>query len=105
MNRRIHSDLHELTHLNGRVYDPTIGRFLSVDLDTGDGTDSQRVNPYSYVNNRPLTDTDPTGYDPSLSLSYINDLKSDCGCQQIVSYWQPMMGVERMWGREEPQAA
>lgn len=21
-----------------------------------------------------------------------------CGCHQIVSYWQPMMGVERKWG-------
>ena len=51
-------------HMNGRVYDPTVGRFLSGDPITGDGSDSQRANPYSYVSNRPLNLTDPTGLDP-----------------------------------------
>lgn len=50
-------------HMNGRVYDPTTGRFLSVDPVTGDGTYSQRENPYAYVSNRPLVSTDPTGLD------------------------------------------
>lgn len=51
-----------LVHLNGRVYDPAIGRFLSVDPLIGDLADSQSVNPYAYVGNRPLTFSDPTGY-------------------------------------------
>jgi RHS repeat-associated protein len=50
-----------LIHMNGRVYDPNVGRFLSVDSMIGSLADSQAVNPYSYVGNRPLTSTDPTG--------------------------------------------
>lgn len=50
-------------HMNGRVYDPLIGRFLSVDPVAGDGSDSQRLNPYAYVSNRPLNVTDPSGLD------------------------------------------
>ncbi len=34
-----------LVHMNGRVYDPGIGRFLSVDPLIGDPGDSQAVNP------------------------------------------------------------
>jgi RHS repeat-associated protein len=52
-----------LVHMGGRVYDPTLGRFLSVDPIVGDLGDSQSVNPYAYVGNRPLRDVDPTGYD------------------------------------------
>jgi len=51
-----------LTHMNGRVYDPTVGRFLSVDPLIGGISDPQSVNPYAYVGNRPLSFSDPTGY-------------------------------------------
>jgi RHS repeat-associated protein len=51
-----------LVHMNGRVYDPTLGRFMSPDPLIGDPTDSQSVNPYAYVGNRPLNSIDPTGY-------------------------------------------
>jgi hypothetical protein len=47
--------------MNGRVYDPTIGRFISVDPLISNLNDSQSVNPYAYVGNRPLNHTDPTG--------------------------------------------
>ena len=57
-----HLDNVNLIHMGGRVYDPVVGRFLSVDPLVGDDTDSQSVNPYAYVSNRPLTTTDPTGY-------------------------------------------
>jgi RHS repeat-associated protein len=50
-----------LTHMNGRVYDPKLGRFLSVDPLIGDLGDSQSINPYAYVGNRPLSHTDPSG--------------------------------------------
>ena len=59
-----------LVHMNGRVYDPALGRFLSVDPLLGDLGDSQSINPYAYVGNRPLNATDPTGYlvDGGLSI-------------------------------------
>ncbi len=51
-----------LIHMNGRVYDPTLGRFLSVDPIFEFPTNTQSLNPYSYVLNNPLSLTDPTGY-------------------------------------------
>ncbi|QYM77616.1 hypothetical protein K0B96_09775 [Horticoccus luteus] len=42
-------------HMNGRVYDPTLGRFLSADPVVDDREDCQSFNRYSYVNNNPLT--------------------------------------------------
>jgi RHS repeat-associated protein len=51
-----------LVHMNGRVFDPTIGRFMSPDPYI-DGEDApQGWNRYSYVVNGPLSATDPTGY-------------------------------------------
>jgi RHS repeat-associated protein len=49
-------------HMNGRVYDPNLGRFLSVDPVFQFPTNTQSLNPYSYVLNNPLSQTDPTGY-------------------------------------------
>jgi hypothetical protein len=48
--------------MNGRIYDPLIGRFMSADPYVQDSTNSQSLNRYSYVNNNPLSYTDPTGY-------------------------------------------
>ena len=49
-----------LTHMNGRIYDPALGRMLQADPMTGPG--NQSLNRYSYVVNNPLSLTDPTGY-------------------------------------------
>jgi hypothetical protein len=48
--------------MNGRVYDPVLGRFLSADPFVDDAGDSQSYNRYSYVSNNPLKHTDPSGY-------------------------------------------
>lgn len=53
----------ELTHMNGRVYDPLIGRVISADPFVPDPTSTQSFNRYSYVVNNPLRYTDPSGYD------------------------------------------
>ncbi|MGH8321418.1 MAG: RHS repeat-associated core domain-containing protein, partial [Gammaproteobacteria bacterium] len=52
-----------LIHMNGRVYDPQIGRFISADPTVPDPFDSQSFNRYSYVENNPLSATDPSGFD------------------------------------------
>jgi RHS repeat-associated protein len=49
-------------HMNGRMYDPELGRFLGVDPLMQAPLNSQSLNPYSYVMNNPLAGTDPTGY-------------------------------------------
>jgi RHS repeat-associated protein len=51
-----------LVNMNGRIYDPLIGRFLSADAIIPTINLSQALNPYSYVMNMPLTLTDPSGY-------------------------------------------
>jgi RHS repeat-associated protein len=56
-----HLDDLGLVHMNGRVEDPTLGRFLSADPLTRQGDDTQAFNRYSYVKNNPLTLVDPTG--------------------------------------------
>ena len=52
-----------LIHVGARSYDPSTGRFLSVDpiLATGD---NQQINGYVYAYNNPVTFTDPTGLIP-----------------------------------------
>lgn len=57
-----HLDSQELIHMNGRVYDYNLGRFLSVDPFIQSPGNSQSINPYSYIMNNPLAGTDPTGY-------------------------------------------
>ena len=51
-----------LIHMNGRVYDPVLGRFLSPDPVVADATYSQSWNAYSYALNSPLSFTDPSGH-------------------------------------------
>lgn len=51
-----------LIHMNGRIYDPELGRMLSPDPFVQVPEYSQNFNRYSYVLNNPLNATDPTGY-------------------------------------------
>lgn len=52
----------ELIHMNGRMYDYNVGRFMGVDPFIQFPLNSQSLNPYSYILNNPLSGTDPTGY-------------------------------------------
>ena len=52
----------DLVHMNGRVYDPEIGRFLSADPFVQAPDTLQSWNRYSYVLNNPLSLTDPSGF-------------------------------------------
>ena len=48
--------------MNGRIYDPTLGRFLQADPFIQAPRNSQSYNRYAYVLNNPLSYTDPSGY-------------------------------------------
>ena len=51
-----------IVHMNGRIYDPRLGRFLQADPVVQAPRNSQSLNRYSYVLNNPLSYTDPSGY-------------------------------------------
>jgi len=57
-----HLDGVGLIHYGGRVYDPVIGRFTSMDPFIQAPDDTQSYNRYSYVRNNPLSLTDPSGF-------------------------------------------
>ena len=52
-----------LYNYKARFYSTTVGRFVSADP-TVPSARPVSLNRYAYVNNNPLTLTDPTGYDP-----------------------------------------
>jgi hypothetical protein len=49
--------------MNGRIYDPLLGRFLSADLMVPHPGNLQSYNRYSYVGNNPLSLVDPSGFE------------------------------------------
>ena len=51
-----------LIHMNARLYDPQLGRFLRPDPTIPDLYNPQALNRYSYVLNNPFRYVDPTGY-------------------------------------------
>jgi RHS repeat-associated protein len=51
-----------LIHLNGRIYNPALARFISVDPINQSPEDSQSWDGFSYVRNNPLRYIDPSGY-------------------------------------------
>lgn len=51
-----------LVHMNGRVNDPYLGRFLSADTVVQNLAATESVNPYAYAWNTPLKYVDPSGH-------------------------------------------
>ena len=71
-----HLDNLQLIHMNGRMFDFNNGRFLSVDPFI-QGATSQALNPYSYIQNNPLSGIDPTGYFINAAEENGEDLRND----------------------------
>lgn len=84
-----HLDEVGLVHMNGRVYNPTLGRFVSPDPGVQYPKYSQSYNRYAYTINNPLSFVDPSGfeygdygssfaysYDPTFNSSYYFDTGS-----------------------------
>ena len=51
----------DIIHMNGRLYDPLLRRFLNADDNIQDPYNSQSYNKYGYVLNNPLMYNDPSG--------------------------------------------
>lgn len=50
-----------IIHMNGRLYDPLLRRFLNADENIQDPANTQNYNKYAYVLNNPLMYNDPSG--------------------------------------------
>jgi len=75
-----HLDQFGLVNMNGRMYDPLLGRMISPDPLIADMQRGAAYNRYSYVENNPLSLVDPSGYTPE---QYISPT-SDGGIEEIV---------------------
>ena len=67
--------------MNGRIYDPTLGRFLQADPNIQAPLNSQNYNRYSYVLNNPMSYTDPSGY-------FFKSLK-----KLVKKYWRTALAI------------
>ena len=92
--RHEHLDRTGLIHMNGRVYDPRLGRFLSPDPIVGDPTSSQSWNLYSYVRNNPLRYVDPTG---ELEILIVTASRCDWVCWEDTHYWLDWWDASHGW--------
>lgn len=70
-----------LTDVGAREYDPTLGRFLSLDP-VFEATSSQELGGYTYAGDNPVTESDPTGLCPA-DLCGVGTPKGD-GSGQII---------------------
>ncbi|MEQ4305073.1 RHS repeat-associated core domain-containing protein [Plantactinospora sp. B6F1] len=76
-----------LVHLGARDYDPSLGRFISVDPIV-DLSDPQQLNSYAYANNNPATYADPDGERWVISTRMVKKMR----VKMVVEYrW------ERVW--------
>lgn len=57
-----HMDMFDIVNMDGRMYDPVLGRFLSPDPFVQAPDYTQGLNRYIYCLNNPLSLYDPTGY-------------------------------------------
>ncbi len=80
-----------LINMNGRVYDPILGRMLSPDNYVQAPDNTQNLNRYSYCLNNPLIYTDPSGESfmmLSLTLAFITDYASN-----LINGWHDPLGT------------
>jgi RHS repeat-associated protein len=75
-----------LIHMNGRVQDPLLARFLSPDPSVPYPDITQSFNRYSYVQNNPLSRVDPDGFD-DLGIQIQNeDIDAFSSMMQFMSF-------------------
>lgn len=92
-----HLDNVRLIHMNGRLYDPLLGRMVSPDPFIGGMTSPQSLNAYSYVANDPTSYFDPSGY---LLSKLRKALK-----RAVRHVGSTSRRVARRWGRQIAAAA
>ncbi|MYM90379.1 hypothetical protein GTP91_24805 [Rugamonas sp. FT82W] len=91
-----HLDGLDLIHMNGRVYDPTTGRFISADPNVPYPTNIQSYNRYSYVRNNPLVTLDPSGFWDDGGASFSGWIDRTSG--ELGNYFNSSLNFSFAWG-------
>lgn len=79
-----------LIHMNGRIYDPRLARFIQADPVIDGVTNPQGFNRYAYLHNNPLNATDPTGFS---RWTEFRDSILKPVVQAVVSFYCPPCGA------------
>jgi RHS repeat-associated protein len=85
-----------LINMNGRLYDPLLGRMLSPDNYIANASSTQAYNRYSYALNNPLVYTDPDGNLPFFAIAavlvggFVNGMRSDMSGERtfLGGFWR-----------------
>lgn len=88
-----------IIHMGGRIYDPTISRFLSADPVIKGLDQVESYNRYSYALNNPMSITDPSGYS-WLSKTWKklrNSIKKRMGI--VLAVFNPQMAIAEVTSR------
>jgi len=80
----------KIINMNGRLYDPVIGRFFSLDKYVANSTFTQDFNRYTYARNNPLMYTDPSGEWIHLVIGAVigGILNVAMNANKIDNFWQ-----------------
>lgn len=95
------TDGNGLYHMRARYYNTDIKRFINRDILTGDITNSQSLNRYSYVQGNPVSSTDPFGLCP---LGFINLDWSTIGhalLDVVGIFWDGADLINALWYKAE----
>ncbi len=95
------TDGNGLYHMRARYYNTDIKRFINRDILTGDITDSQSLNRYSYVQGNPVSSTDPFGLCP---LGFLNLDWSTIGhalLDVVGIFWDGADLINALWYKAE----
>ena len=92
-----------LIHMNGRVYDPTLARFISADPNVPGAFSTQKFNRFSYVSNSPLNATDPSGYlEEDMSAGSSTGVATALSGVTVI--WDSKCGCDPSWGANSTSA-
>ncbi len=97
-----HLDAFDLINMNGRVYDPKVGRFLSPDNYVQAPSFSQSFNRYSYCFNNPLVYTDPSGELLGTLFTTIWDLGATIFTKGGIDPWNTPENRQEAWRDFDP---
>lgn len=89
-----HLDALGLIHMNGRVYDPMVARFMTADTGVPHPDDLQSYNRYAYARNNPLLNIDLNGFQDNKGDTRLKGLGESCGaCQTIADFENQMFNM------------